>query len=89
MARDHDVQALSDVDIHVYEAVAAHATAAHAVTALHPPRSPGIGVAELCHSTGLEEQDVRRSLATLIAQGYVVPRGDGFGLGQHTFGVER
>ncbi|MBB6344311.1 helix-turn-helix domain-containing protein [Nonomuraea muscovyensis] len=77
MARDHDVQALSDVDIHVYEAVASQALGGD-------PAELGA----LAHATGLEEDDVRRSLATLVEQGYVVPKGDGFGLGAHTFGLD-
>lgn len=77
MARDHDVQALSDVDIHVYEAVAS--------------QTVGFGGAELpalVRATGLEEDEVRRSLAMLVEQGYVVPEGGGFGLGAHTFGLD-
>ncbi|MFG3442836.1 hypothetical protein ACGF0J_36810 [Nonomuraea sp. NPDC047897] len=77
MARDHDVQALSDVDIHVYEAVASDAVGGD-------PAELGA----LVRATGLGEDDVRRSLTTLIEQGYVVPKGDRFGLGPHTFGLE-
>ncbi|MEU7836560.1 hypothetical protein ACIBO2_09300 [Nonomuraea sp. NPDC050022] len=77
MARDHDVQALSDVDIHVYEAVASQAV-----------ESGGAELGALIRATGLEEEEVRRSVATLIEQGYVVPRGNGFGLGAHTFGLD-
>ncbi|MFI6786593.1 hypothetical protein ACIBG4_04600 [Nonomuraea sp. NPDC050383] len=78
MAHDHDVQALSDVDVHVYEAVAAQAQ-----------DGGRVDVDALCRTTGLEEESVRRSLAALVAQGYVVPQGDGVGLGPHTFGVDR
>ncbi|MEV0197402.1 hypothetical protein [Nonomuraea sp. NPDC050691] len=78
-ARAHDVQALSDVDVHVYEAVAAQAQGGGSVD-----------VGALCRATGLEEDGVRRSLATLVAHGYVVPQGDdGMSLGPHTFSVER
>ncbi|HUR02419.1 MAG TPA: hypothetical protein VM347_07765 [Nonomuraea sp.] len=77
MARDHDVQALSDVDIHVYEAVASQALG-----------SGGAELPALVRATGLEEDEVRRSLATLVEQGYVVPEGEGFGLGAHTFGLD-
>ncbi|GAA3171327.1 hypothetical protein [Nonomuraea roseoviolacea] len=76
-ARAHDVQALSDVDVHVYEAVAAQAQGGGSVD-----------VGALCRATGLEEDGLRRSLATLVAQGYVVPQGDRVGLGPHTFSVE-
>ncbi|GGO73566.1 hypothetical protein [Nonomuraea cavernae] len=73
----HDVQALSDVDIHVYEALASLAV-----------EGRGAGLGELVHSTGLTEDEVRRSLATLTDQGHVLPKGDGFTLGPHTFEVE-
>ncbi|NUW31574.1 hypothetical protein HTZ77_09060 [Nonomuraea sp. SMC257] len=73
----HDVQALSDVDVHVYEAVAAEAQG-----------GGGADVGALCRATGLEEDGLRRSLATLVAHGYVVPQGDRVGLGPHTFSVE-
>ncbi|WP_336210276.1 hypothetical protein [Nonomuraea sp. LPB2021202275-12-8] len=74
----HDVQVLSDVDIHVYEAVAGESGEYGQAT-----------FDRLVHSTGLTEDGVRQSLQTLIGQGYVVPRGEGYGLGPHTFGVER
>ncbi|MGP3913873.1 hypothetical protein [Nonomuraea sp. 10N515B] len=77
MSEGHDVQALSDVDIHVYEAVASQAVEK--------------GHAELdglIRSSGLAEEDLRRSLARLVEHGYVVPKGDGYGLGPHTFEVE-
>ncbi|MER7499827.1 hypothetical protein AB0L05_23995 [Nonomuraea pusilla] len=77
MSGSHDVQALSDLDIHVYEAVTSQAVGGGA-----------IGLDALVHATGLQEGDLRRSLATLIAQGYVVPKGDGYALGPHTFEVE-
>jgi DNA-binding IclR family transcriptional regulator len=77
MSERHDVQTLSDVDIHVYEAVASQAVES--------------GAAELdglIRASGMPEDDLRHSLARLIAQGYVVPKGDGYGLGPHTFEVE-
>lgn len=77
MARDHDVQALSDVDVHVYEAVASHAVGGDPVE-----------LGALVRATGMGEDDVRHSLTTLVEQGYVVPKGDGFGLGPHTFGLD-
>ena len=77
MAERHDVQALSDVDIHVYEAVASHAV-----------ESGPAGLPELVRSSGMSEEDVRACLARLVEQGYVVPRADGYGLGPHTFEVE-
>ncbi|MFB4274612.1 MULTISPECIES: hypothetical protein [unclassified Nonomuraea] len=77
MTEGHDVQALSDVDIHVYEAVASKVV-----------ESGGAGLAGLVRSSGLTEEEVRASLATLVEHGYVVPKGDGYGLGPHTFEVE-
>ncbi|MGW2143569.1 hypothetical protein ACWCOT_04615 [Nonomuraea bangladeshensis] len=77
MTEGHDVQELSDVDIHVYEAVASLAV-----------ETGGAGLDTLVRTSGLEEDELRASLATLIEEGYVVPRGDGYGLGPHTFEVE-
>ncbi|GAA4517864.1 MULTISPECIES: hypothetical protein [Nonomuraea] len=74
----HDVQALSDVDIHVYEAVAGPAV-----------EHGWVGMDELVHITGLPGEEVRESLERLIGQGYVLPTPDGYGLGPHTFGVWR
>ncbi|WP_084962448.1 hypothetical protein [Thermoactinospora rubra] len=56
--KDHDVQALHDRDLVVYETVAAWAADDRPIT-----------VAELVRQTGLGEQPVRRSLETLVAQG--------------------
>ncbi|NRQ40392.1 helix-turn-helix domain-containing protein [Nonomuraea sp. NN258] len=77
MTEGHDVQALSDVDIHVYEAVAAQTV-----------ETGGAELDALVRASGLSEAEVRQSLATLIEQGYVVPKGGGYGLGPHTFEVE-
>ncbi|MFF0861472.1 hypothetical protein ACFYUV_06955 [Nonomuraea sp. NPDC003560] len=78
MSEGHDVQELSDVDIHVYEAVASQAVGSGGVA----------GLEAVIRATGLEDDEVRDSLAALVNQGYVVPRGDGYGLGPHTFEVE-
>lgn len=75
---EHDVQALSDVDIHVYEAIAGPAV-----------EHGSVGLEELVHSTGLPDEEVRESLERLIGQGHVRRIRDGFGLGPHTFEVER
>ncbi|MFC4014928.1 hypothetical protein ACFOY2_47440 [Nonomuraea purpurea] len=77
MIERHDVQALSDIDIYVYEAVASKVV-----------ESGSAGLDGLVRASGLSEDDVRRSIAVLIEQGYVVPRGDRYGLGPHTFEVE-
>ncbi|MER6508249.1 hypothetical protein ABT158_15615 [Nonomuraea sp. NPDC001636] len=78
MSEGHDVQELSDVDIHVYEAVASQAVESGGVA----------GLEAVIRATGLEDDEVRDSLAALVNQGYVVPRDDGYGLGPHTFEVE-
>ncbi|MEU1386606.1 MULTISPECIES: hypothetical protein [unclassified Nonomuraea] len=78
MSEGHDVQELSDVDIHVYEAVASQVIGSGGVA----------GLEAVIRATGLEDDEVRNSLAVLAGQGYVVPRGDGYGLGPHTFEVE-
>ncbi|MEO3789689.1 hypothetical protein ABGB14_05730 [Nonomuraea sp. B10E15] len=77
MTEGHDVQSLSDVDIHVYEAVAAEAV-----------EHGGAGLARLVRTAGLDEDAVRGSLTRLIEHGYVVPKGEGYALGPHTFEVE-
>jgi len=78
MDSHHDVQIMSDVDIHVYEAVASQVV-----------DHGSAGFDALVRATGLEEDEVRHSLQILIGQGYVLPRGEGYDLGPHTFGVER
>ncbi|MFG2072464.1 hypothetical protein SAMN05421874_101130 [Nonomuraea maritima] len=77
MIKVRDVQALSDVDIHVYEAVASRA--------VESGRAHFDGLVRAC---GLTEDQVRDSLARLVECGYVVPRGTGYELGPHTFEVE-
>ncbi|MGW0803254.1 hypothetical protein [Nonomuraea sp. NPDC002799] len=77
MTEGHDVQALSDVDIHVYEAVASQVV-----------ESGGAEFGALVRASALTEDEVRASLAKLLEHGYVVPHGDGYGLGPHTFEVE-
>ncbi|MEW9548974.1 hypothetical protein [Nonomuraea sp. NPDC050783] len=78
MTEGHDVQELSDVDIHVYEAVASQTVGTGAT-----------GLDALARASDLAEEELRASLARLVEHGYVVPRGDdGYGLGPHTFEVE-
>ncbi|GAA2210992.1 hypothetical protein GCM10009850_064510 [Nonomuraea monospora] len=79
MTEGHDVQALSDLDIHVYEAVASQAVESG---------GGGANLGGIVRAAGLTEEEVRASLARLMEQGYVVPYGDGYGLGPHTFEVE-
>lgn len=76
MTRSHDVQALSDVDIHVYETVASQVV-----------ENGVAGFDGVVHASGLSEEEVRGCVAHLIEQGCVVPRGDGLALGPHTFEV--
>ncbi|MEW1841145.1 hypothetical protein AB0392_24640 [Nonomuraea angiospora] len=77
MTEGHDVQALSDIDVYVYEAVASLAV------------EHGMAVpAALVRASGLSEEQVRESLKHLIEHGYVVPKQDGYALGAHTFEVE-
>ncbi|MEV0585849.1 hypothetical protein [Nonomuraea sp. NPDC050310] len=75
--KDHDVQAMSDADLHVYEAVAARATAGESTDP-----------ATVTRLTGFTDPGVRRSLAKLVALGALVPSGDGYRLGEHTFEVD-
>ncbi|MEV0379568.1 hypothetical protein [Nonomuraea sp. NPDC050643] len=77
MTGAHDVQALSDQDIHVYEAVAAQAI-----------ESGGAGLAGVVRASGLTEEQVSASLSRLVEHGYVVPRGENYVLGPHTFEVD-
>ncbi|MET7335200.1 hypothetical protein [Nonomuraea sp. NPDC005650] len=77
MIEVHDVQALSDVDVYVYEAVASLAVE-------HGLAEP----AAVVRTSGLTEEQARACLAHLIEHGYVVPRQGGYVLGPHTFEVE-
>ncbi|MGW3343818.1 hypothetical protein ACWDA3_10965 [Nonomuraea rubra] len=79
MTEGHDVQALSDRDIHVYETVASQAV---------EWAGGGAGLGGIVRASGLTEEEVRESLAKLVEHGYVVPSGDRYGLGPHTFEVE-
>ncbi|AQZ65088.1 unnamed protein product [[Actinomadura] parvosata subsp. kistnae] len=79
MTERHDVQALSDLDVHVYEAVAAQSVESGGGSA---------GLDGVVRASGLTEEEVRASLGKLVEQGYVVPFGGGYGLGPHTFEVE-
>ncbi|GGS89054.1 hypothetical protein ACFFV7_50580 [Nonomuraea spiralis] len=73
------MQELSDVDIHVYEAVASQVVESGGAA----------GLEAVVRATGLEGDEVRDSLAVLAGRGYVVPQGDDrYGLGPHTFEVE-
>ncbi|MEU7891907.1 hypothetical protein AB0B45_03460 [Nonomuraea sp. NPDC049152] len=73
----HDVQALSDTDLAVYEAVAAIAVGGDQAR-----------VADVSRMAGLSEDETKQSIATLVAMGQVVPKGEGYALGRHDFGLE-
>ncbi|GAA2381791.1 hypothetical protein [Nonomuraea africana] len=77
MRGHRDVQALSDTDLAVYEAVAAIAVGGEAAS-----------LAAVARSTGLTEERTRASMAILVEKGQVVPSGDGFRLGRHDFEVD-
>jgi hypothetical protein len=77
-SRPHDVQALSEAETDVYEAVAALDVDERLAY-----------VPEVAHMTGRPEPDVRRSLLILVETGCLLVRGDGFALGPHDWGVER
>ncbi|GII05073.1 hypothetical protein [Planobispora takensis] len=74
---NRDVQTMSLEDNTVYEAVAALATDGHTAH-----------TADVVHMTGLPEEAVRRSLASLAGKGVIETR-DGFhSLGPHDWEVE-
>lgn len=77
MTKEHDVQAMSGADLRVYEAVAARATSGDSTD-----------LATLLRQTALPEDQVRQSLARLVEFGAILPDGDGYRLGEHTFEVE-
>ncbi|MEV8630368.1 hypothetical protein AB0395_01810 [Streptosporangium sp. NPDC051023] len=76
--RPRDVQALSDADTRVYEAVAMLAVDGGTATA-----------DEVIHATALPEESVRRSLETLTEAGWLKAAGAAYVLGPHRWGVER
>ncbi|GAA5045639.1 DNA-binding IclR family transcriptional regulator [Thermocatellispora tengchongensis] len=72
------MQALSDEDTRVYEAVASLAVEGRMAH-----------VADVAHMTDRSEDDVRRSLVALVETGWLVPMGgDGYALGPHDWGLE-
>jgi DNA-binding IclR family transcriptional regulator len=73
----HDIQALSDTDAAVYEAVASCAVDEV------PAR-----LAEIVEMTDMAEDVVRRSLAVLVERGWLLTRGDAYVVGPHDWGLE-
>ncbi|GAA3119865.1 helix-turn-helix domain-containing protein [Streptosporangium carneum] len=76
--RSPDVQALSDADTRVYEAVAGLAVDGRTAT-----------VEEVVQATALPEDAVRRSVATLAEAGWLEEDGGAYALGPHDWGVDR
>jgi DNA-binding IclR family transcriptional regulator len=72
-----DVQALSGVDTHVYEAVAGLAVNGRSAT-----------VDEVVHATALPEETVRHSLDMLAELGWLKADGSTYVLGPHDWGLE-
>jgi hypothetical protein len=72
-----DVQAMSDVETVVYEAVASCAVESIS------PRVP-----DIVRMTGLGEDVVRENLDDLVAHGWLLARRDRYVLGPHDWGLE-
>ncbi|MDF5755737.1 hypothetical protein [Spongiactinospora sp. TRM90649] len=73
----HDVQALSDAQTHVYEAVASLAVDGRIAH-----------VSDVAQMTGWPEHDVRQALVTLVENGWLIQKGDGFVMGPHDWGLD-
>lgn len=73
----HDVQAMSDTETVVYEAVASCAVAEVS------PRVP-----DIVKMTGLTEDVVRENLDDLVAHGWLLTERDRYVLGPHDWGLE-
>lgn len=72
-----DVQALSDADVRVYEAVAGLAVAGGTAT-----------LERVVHASALPAETVRHSLATLTRAGWLRAEGTSYVLGPHRWEVE-
>ncbi|HEX6472004.1 MAG TPA: hypothetical protein VF069_23115 [Streptosporangiaceae bacterium] len=71
-----DVQALGDVELRVYEAVAIIDKEGHTAS-----------MGDLAHATGYPEDTVRSALDRLVGAGHVREHGSGFVLGPHDWGL--
>jgi DNA-binding IclR family transcriptional regulator len=71
-----DVQALGDVELRVYEAVAIIDKEGHTAS-----------MGDLTHATGYPEGTVRSALGRLVGDGHVRERDAGFVLGPHDWGL--
>jgi DNA-binding IclR family transcriptional regulator len=71
-----DVQALRDVELTVYEAVAIIDKEGHTAT-----------VGDLAHATGYSDDTVRSALDRLVGERHVRSSGSGYALGDHDWGL--
>jgi DNA-binding IclR family transcriptional regulator len=74
--RQGDVQALRDVELNVYEAVAIIDKEGHTAT-----------VGDLAHATGYSEDTVRSALARLIGERHLRENDSRYALGAHDWGL--
>ncbi|WP_147267942.1 hypothetical protein [Spongiactinospora rosea] len=73
----HDVQALTDAETTVYEAVCSLAVDGRIA---HVP--------DVAQMTGQPEHEVRQRLVRLVENGWLNQKGEGFALGPHDWGLE-
>jgi DNA-binding IclR family transcriptional regulator len=71
-----DVQALRDVELHVYEAVAIIDKEGHTAT-----------IGDLAHATGLSDDTVRAALDRLVGERHLRETDSGYALGAHDWGL--
>jgi DNA-binding IclR family transcriptional regulator len=71
-----DVQALRDVELHVYEAVAIIDKEGRTAT-----------VDDLAHATRYPEDTVRTALTRLVSERHLRESGSGYALGAHDWGL--
>jgi DNA-binding transcriptional regulator PaaX len=74
--RQGDVQALGNVDLTVYEAVAIIDKEGHSAT-----------IGDLTHATGYSEDTVRSALARLVGERHLRESDAGYALGAHDWGL--
>jgi DNA-binding transcriptional regulator PaaX len=74
--RQGDVQALSNVELTVYEAVAIIDKEGHSAT-----------IGDLTHATGYSEDTVRSALARLVGERHLRESDAGYVLGAHDWGL--
>ncbi|HEU5155499.1 MAG TPA: hypothetical protein VFU43_00750 [Streptosporangiaceae bacterium] len=74
--RQGDVQALRDVEMHVYEAVAIIDKEGHTAT-----------IDDLAHATGYSADTVRSALDRLVGERHLRESDSGYALGPHDWGL--